>query len=467
MTGHARTCVPSRRWLSRATVLFALAAAACNQSLFASHSGDDADAGPGDGDDDGAEDGADDGPGGDAAPVSSCPAPCLGDAVAEFGDAQGGSNGRWSYLADLGAASGADYGELSFSEWNGLAAWTSGQDAVAIASCRDQSASACAGLPDWLLLVPDASGAERPALSFRAPETRGIRLSGAVRVADGEAVDVPVDLIVSRAGRHDAILASRIRTSTEARAIDAVIPALEGDEIVVSVGPSASAPPIALRLYFSGVDDGAGAFPGTCQMAARFDPDAPLVEACRRVDIADPNEEVVPPGPTGPGPGPSERLGEARIFAQEQYLVVGSSPLDYGADFTVQFWSRVEEPLLSFRVVQFSDYDADQGGNMFMLDGEQARFCYPTAQFELNCLAGPRPTDAAWHFWRVTRSTADATLRFCIDGAEVAQTPLDADRNLTGFAQPLLGKYAFESAEYAGALDEVRVFAEALPCATN
>lgn len=447
--------------MSGALVLFALAAAACNQSLFASHPGGNPDGGPGGGAD------ADGAPEADASPpASSCPAPCLGDAVAEFGDAQGGTTGRWSYLVDLGAPAGGDYGELSLSEWNGLDAWSSAEDAVVIASCRGESASTCAGLPDSLLLVPDASGARRPALSFRVPETRSIRLSGALRVADGAAVDVPVELIVSRAGRHDAILASRIRTSTEERGIDAVIPALQGDEIVVSVA-AAAAPPIGLRLYVTGVDDGASAFPGTCQLAARFDPDDPLVDGCRGVDLVDPNETVDPPGPTAPGPGPSDRLGEARIFTQGQFLVIGNSPLDYSADFTIQFWSRLEEPLLSFRVVQFSDYDADEGGNMFMLDDDQALFCHPTAPLETTCLGGPRPTDAAWHFWRVVRSTADATLRFCIDGIEVAQTPLPADRNLTGFAQPLLGKYAFESAEYAGALDEVRVFAEALPCATN
>ena len=467
-SGLARKRRPGPRRMPRAVVFLALATAACSQSLFDSDPGADPDAGPGGGTgadgaptEDGAPDGADAAP-----PGSSCPAPCLGDAVADFDGVQGGTSGRWSYLADLGAVNGADYGDLSFDGWNGLDAWTSGDDGVAIASCRGQDASVCAGLSGSLLLVPLATGL-RPALSFRVPESRGIRLSGAIRVADGEALDVPVELIVSRAGRHDAILATRIRTSTEERAIDAVIPALQGDEIVVSVGSAGVSPPIGLRLYLTGIDEGGDAFPGRCQLAARFDADNPLEDGCRGVALVDLNEDVDPPGPTTQGAGPSERLGEARVFADGQFLVAGSSPLDYSGDFTVQFWSRIEEPAPSFGPVLLSDYDAEEGGNMIMVDAETALFCHPTAPQETTCLGGPRPTDAEWHFWRAVRSTADGTLRFCIDGDEIAQSPLPADRDLTGLVQPLLGKYAFESAQYVGALDEVRVFAEALPCTTD
>ena len=467
---------PSHRCGFAAAVCLALAAAACNQSLFDSNTEGSADGGPGGGGAAPGEDGAPDSDGGtpgeDASPpASSCPAPCVGDAFAEFSGAQGGSSGQWSYLGDLGAPNGAEYGELTFGEWNGLDAWTIGKDGPVIASCRDSTASLCAGLSEAVLLAP-SSGAARPALSFRVPETAGIRLSGAVRVADGEAVDVPVDLIVSRAGRHDVILARRLRTSIEERGFEAVVPGIEGDEIVVSVASAEPTPPIGLRLFFTAIDEGEGAFPGSCQAAARFDPADPLVDGCRGATILDLQAEGSPPGtgPTVPGPAPSDRLGDARVFAEGQFLALGNSPLDYSGDFTVQFWARMDEPPLARGTTAYSDFDGDSGGVWFNVSDESptADFCrFEPSEDALLCLTATRPTDASWHFWRIVRSTADETLRLCADGSELARTPLPADRNLTGFVQPLLGKYAFEYAYYTGSLDEVRVFSEALPCPTN
>ncbi|HEY8145342.1 MAG TPA: hypothetical protein VIG06_21820, partial [Kofleriaceae bacterium] len=69
-------------------VLFALLA--CNQSLFDSSPGDkDGGSGGGDGGGGGEPDGA--------LPVSDCPAPCAGDAAADFTGEQG-ANEVWYYL---------------------------------------------------------------------------------------------------------------------------------------------------------------------------------------------------------------------------------------------------------------------------------------------------------------------------------------------------------------------------------
>jgi hypothetical protein len=434
-----------------------LLAIGCNQSLFDSNPDDRTDAGgqPGDS-----------GAGGDAAPVSSCPAPCAGDALADFSGEQGGSNGRWSYLLDLDAANGADYDPLEFAAWNGLEAWSAGDSGPAIASCAGQESEECAGIGDFILLVPGQDN--RPTIAFRAPETASYRLSGAARVADGQPREVAIELLVSRAGRHDSIQAQTVRTSESEVAIAGVIPALEGDEIMVTIGADGAAPALGVRLFFTTIDSGDDEFPGTCQVALKFDDG--LEEGCRGASVMDLNDQSAepPPGPTTTGPGPNNRLGDARVFVEGQYLRVGNSPMNYAGDFTVQFWAKLDEPLPSFASAPYSDWNTvSKGGIAFFLDDDTSYMdvCYMAHGDEVReeCLAATRPTDGAWHFWRAVRS--EGIYRLCIDGVENVQEPIPAALDMTGDQPPHLGRNVdYEPAYYGGSLDEVRIFAEALPC---
>jgi hypothetical protein len=467
----ARMRLPSLR--CEFLALAALASAACTQSLFDSNGKGDAGNPGGDSGTPGAD--AADQP--DAAPVAVCPEPCVGDAFAEFDRTQGGTTGRWSYLLDVGAANGAAYDELGFSSWNGLDGWSAGDGGPAIVSCQDRSEAACAGVSDFLLLVPNPADGQRPALSFQLPETSTYRVSGAVRIADGEATDVPVQLTISRAGRHDALSARALRTSPDEVALDALFPGLEGEEVTISVGTEVEAPPIAVRFFVTRVDEGPDVFPGSCQVAARFDGDKALVEECQGAEILNLNDGVEKGTEvTVPGAAPNSRLGQARVFAADQFLVIGNSPLDYDGDFTVQFWAKIQEPLASFNVSLYADWDfsLDRGFAYFMDDGSDlVQVCRPdpmppAGENTTICLDGSRPTDGDWHFWRLVRSTADDRLRLCIDGVQNVQSPLPGNLALSSDLPPYIGRHVdYEPAYFVGSIDEIRVFSEALPCPSN
>lgn len=456
---------------SAACVCVCVFVAGCNQSLFDSSPDDPDNAGDGDG---GVDDDGDGGVG------SVCPEPCEGDAVADFEDAQGGANGRWTYLLDLGSVNGATYEELSFGTWGDLPAWSAGDDGPAIASCDGQDAPACDGLGDALLLVPAATGSDRPALTWTAPATASYRLSATVRRPDGAPTDVPVQILVSRAGRHDAVIAQVIDDSSPGTTeLSALIPAIAGDELIVSVDSSDDdPPPLGLRLQLTSIpvnedDPDPDQFPASCLMALRFDPGAPLEESCHDLVVDDLNDEIGPAGMTGTGDGPNETLGEARTFGEGQYMVVGSSPLDYGDDFTIQFWAKLTEPQPSFDTTPYADWDdAVYGGISFFLAESTAAMSFgfqahgPSEVVE--DLATTRPIDGEWHFWRVTRSTADETLTFCIDGELKSQYELGDTYDMTSDVPPHLGRnVTYDPAYFAGTLDEVRAFNVALPCETE
>lgn len=472
-TRLAHLRLPSLRLDFVAAAALALAAAACSQSLFDSNGENDAGRPGNDTGTNPNPDASPDPP--DAAPVAVCPEPCVGDAFAEFSSDQGGTTGQWSYLHDIGSANGAAYEELGFSQWNGLDGWSAGDAGPAIVSCQDRSEPSCSGVGDFLLLVPNPADGQRPAISFRLPETSTYRVSGAVRIADGEATDVPVQLTVSRAGRHDAISAREIRTSPTEIALDAQFPGLVGEEIMVSVGTEVEAPPIALRFFVTRVDDGPAAFPGTCQIAARFDGEKALVDECQGAEILNLNDGISKdPGVPVAGPGPSPRLGNGRDFGGEgQFLVMGNSPMNYDGDFTVQFWAKIQEPLASFGVALYADWDSlvDRGLAYFMDEVDFVQVCRLDPDSPENiaiCLDGTRPSDGEWHFWRLVRSTADNRLRLCIDGVQNVQNTLPGNLPLSSGLPPYIGRNVdYSPAYFIGSFDEIRVFSEALPCPSN
>jgi len=283
-----------------------------------------------------------------------------------------------------------------------------------------------------------------------------------------------VQLLISRAGRHDAIALQTIRTSESEIGISGTVPALEGDEIMLSISSEDGVPPIGVRLFFTRVDSGSQMFPGSCQLALRFEGDA-LDEECQSAAIMDLNDGIGPAGMTTSGAGPSGRLGMARVFGEAQYMQLGSSPMNYSGDFTVQFWAKLAEPQPSFNACPFADWSdigsTTHGGQSIFRDSDSGAtdFCFYTRDLaDPMCVSGETPTDAGWHFWRIVRSTGDGTYRICIDGAQLIQTPVEASANMTGDEPPRLGRnIVFEPAYFGGSLDEVRIFREALPCITG
>lgn len=467
----------SRRFAAVAALTLALSGG-CGQSLFDSNPGDDG-ADDGGDDPDAGQDGGDDGDAPDAgttepdaAPQVTCPAPCAGDAVAEFSAAQGDP---WSYLVDDGAPSGLGYQELVFGDFEGLSAWREGE--VAIASCDDSDAAACAGLSGYLLVYPGVAGGPRAVLSFRPPETAGYRLSGAVRVGSGQPLDVPISFILSRVGRHDAISVRTVRTSEDDVALDAVFPAVEGEEILLTVGaPGEEAPPVAMRVFFTRIDEGADAFPGSCELSVSFDGTDPLADDCRGVAIRNLTDDDKFPGLSAPGASASERLGQAHVFSEHQYMTLGAAPLDYSGDFTIQFWARVDAlPKNAISAAYYADWNnAVRGGVAIFSDQEDDALAVcrmengspPTG--EDDCLLTTEPDDGQWHFFRMVRSREDASLALCIDGQETLRRPVPAGADLTSDEPPRIGRnVVYSPAYFAGAMDQVRVSTEALPCETN
>ena len=442
----------------RRCLVCVLALSACNQSLFDSSTGDGKDGGPGGGGDGGGE--AD-----SSIPVSECPTPCAGDAAADFAQSQG-ANEVWYYLHDLGAANGADYDELTFGTWGELDAWSGGAEGPAIASCTGQAGVGCEGLEGFVLLVPGAD-ASRPALAFRAPETATYSISGAARIADGGPTDVPVQVLFSRAGRHDAVALQTIRTSETEVGIAGLVPAIEGDEIILSIGSDETIPPLGVRLFYTRVDSGGDVFPGSCQVALRFE--GSLSDECGSatgVDLQGDGEA----GTSTSGPGPSGRLGQARVIAEDHYLRLGGAPLDKSGDFTVQFWAKIDEPQPSFGVALYSDWNTVVKGGVAMFiddDTNVVDFCYMAhGDTEIEtCDQTSRAMDGQWHFWRAVRSGGTYTL--CIDGVVKMESPIAAALNMTGDQAPHIGRNVdYEPAYFAGSIDEVRIFEQALPCAT-
>lgn len=470
----------STRCFAAVAVLTLAFSGGCGQSLFDSNPGDDGADGPDDGGDDpdpdAGQDGSDDGDDPDAgpsdpdaAPQATCPAPCAGDAVAEFSSTQGNP---WSYLVDDGDPSGLGYQDLVFGDFASLNAWRDGE--AAIASCNDSAgAEVCAGLSDYLLVYPGVPGGSRAVLSFEPPETAGYRLSGAVRVGAGQPLDVPISIILGRVGRHDAISVRTIRTSEEDVALDAVFPAVAGEEIYLTIGSPEEAPPVAMRVFFTRIDEGAGAFPGSCELSVTFDGDDALVDDCRGVDIFDQTDDVDFPDLSQAGASASERLGQGRVFAEHQYMTLGVAPLDYSGDFTIQFWARAGT--LPFGAAYYADWNTAVRGGVAIFteqDDDSLVFCRmengsPSGGKD-DCLLTTEPDDGQWHFFRAVRSTEDASFSLCIDGEEAIRRPVPAGADLTSDEPPRIARnVVYNPAYYVGEMDQIRVSTEALPCETN
>ena len=483
-----------RSFLGRlsAPILFS-ALCACNQSLFDEDVGDDGSGATDDGADDasdgaddaadgaddagdGADDGADDGgnPG--------CPAPCQGDPVVDFSLEQGGSNGRWFYMVDRGDASGAGFDPLTAGSYEGAEAWVVADDVgPAIVSCAGEAPPAvCDGAGESLVLVPTPEGENHPVLAFRAPNNGSYRLAGDFRLPQGFQEAQMRRFLISRNARHDVVLRSVFLSSNDPATLTVDVEALAGDLVQVTLLPGGEDNgPIAFDFAVTLLGGEGEIFPGKCQFAATFD-DEPFQDRCAGAVMENLNDGGDGgPGLTVEGPSVNEQHGNARVFAESQYIRSLGSPMDYRADFTVQYWSRLDEPQPNFGTVPFADrHGLARGGVIFVIDDVDPfmQACYmwddgsvPPPQEPLSaCIVGEPPRDGNWHFTRLSRDAEAGTISLCIDGVLQGTDTQTGAFDMSTDQSPHLGRNVdFEPAYYGGGLDDVRVFRRALPCTSG
>lgn len=456
---------------------------ACNQSLFDENVDDD---GPGDGSDaaddgadgaddlgDGADDGADDG-----GVVPGCPAPCQGDPVVDFSLEQGAGDGRWFYLVDRGDANGAGFDQLTAGSYEGADAWVVADDAgPAIVSCAGETPPAvCDGAGESLVMVPTREGSNHPVLAFRAPVNGSYRLAGDFRLPQGFQEAQMREFLISRNARHDVVLRSVFLSSNDPVTLTVDVEALAGDMVQLTLLPGGEDNgPIAFDFAVTLLGGEGEIFPGRCMFAATFD-DGPFEDKCGGATLENLNDEIGPPGQTVEGASINELHGNGRVFGEGQYIRSAGGPMDYRGDFTVQYWSKLDDPQPSFSSVPFADRHGAlgiSGGVLFGVDEIEPfiEACYiwddgtnppepPGA-----CISGETPRDGNWHFTRLSRDAEAGVISLCVDGVFQDSDTQPGAFDMSTDQAPHMGRNVdFNPAYYGGGLDDVRVFRRALPC---
>ena len=425
----------------------------CKQSLFDSHV-DDVDGGGG---------GGGDGPGGgDAMAPTSCPAPCVGDAVADFSES---SQDVWAYLDDDRNLLGLNYAAMT---WDGSAWAGVGDPAPTIGRDGDRLTITST------VMTP---GHHDPALAFAVATTGLYRVSGELRLADGASAGAMQRLRVSRNFRHDSLYDLDYIPSASGSVYDLDVELLAGERYLVSASPSGDGDPAVLSAssYISGPRP---LSESTCLMAYTFDGSDPMTDSCRNLTL------VGCPNPTGdPGPewsrpttttGAAPQFGNALHFAQEQCLATPVA-MDWSGDFTLQFWMKIEDddPTATLHWPYgdvMGDMECAVGGGLkvslgsgifgvyFFMDGDDCTTGFTTAaEFD-------HATDQAWHFYRITRSTATDKLQVCVDGALAGEVATRPDVDISSGETFHFGNFGTWYPELTGGYDDVRAFKRALPC---
>jgi hypothetical protein len=398
---------------------------------------------------------------------SDCTAPCAGDATVDFSEAQGGTNGRWLYLADTRSVAGADYIEMTRGEVRGVAAWIgdAGVSPPGIYSCADNpDATGCENLETFLMFVPGTD--QDPVIAFVAPSNGTYALTGKARAATGDPEGLTMRYALSRNGRSD-LIDSRIHvTSPTPDDFSAEVEMLAGDRLMLTfLGNLQSAVPVAFDFHLTLIADGAAAFPGACEMALTFDGSNPLDNPCRG-PVENLNDEIGPSGTSVNGPSINSAFGQGRVFQFGQYLRGTGGPLDKSGDFTIQWWAKLTEPQ-EFQSVMFADWNNLVDGGINVAPGQTGQM-YLGSMFgggDASVVEGTRPTDGQWHFFRVTRSASEGVIELCIDGELSTSDPAVGSADMTGDQLPHIARNIdFNPAYFQGTIDDFRAFKRALPC---
>jgi hypothetical protein len=454
------------RLLGHAAIACVLATGgACKQSIFDSNV-DDFDAG------------GENPPGPDGGTPSACDDPCLGDGFAEFAETQGGTNNRWTYLQEARDPIGLGYADMVLGQAEGRDGWIgqAGPSSAfpAIVTCEG-GGTGCEGVEDTLLFVPtpNTTGERDPVLSFRVPADGTYRFYGSIVSPESAETGIQHRLLVSRNGRNDALLHELFATSHTLAPFDVTLEALEGDQLRFSILGNTGTPiPVAADVFVTDLLLGAG----ECQIASTFVSD--FGNECSGGAMWVEDNSDVPPVVTGDVEPPAGVVGRARHFPEGAALRYSAGTMDYGGDFTIQFWF-IHEPDGSFGQAVYSDWScaATGGVAVFFDDPNLVIGGYWNDTSQDFCAAGAPPAPIyintsipsydEWHFFRLTRSTEDESLRVCIDGQLVGQDTVPADVDMTSNEAPRLGRNVdYEPAYYVGSLADVRVLGRALPCPT-
>jgi hypothetical protein len=448
--------------LRRIALAGLLLGAGCNQSLFDEHV-----------DEGGTADAAVAG-GADASTL--CPEPCVGDAVGDFSATTQGP--VWGYRTDLRDDTGTKYADLMAGDIAvDLNGWLTNASTVSgIASCKAvPSAPGCAGLADHLLFLPAPKTAGTdPTLSFTVPSDGVYRVSGSYRLPDGVPAGAQTYVELARNARRDYVYLDALVPAVAPQTFDLDVEAAAGDRLLLTVAPAASGTPAALGVQMY-VSRSATGLPGQCQAGASFDgidEPAQLKDHCLGSAWTNAGTTSVP--------GASPELGSARSLAYGTHLH-GPTPLDRTGDFTIQFWFK-DQAVPASELVRpepiFADDDCGAPGFWLTVydDGGPNNWNLRTYDTTDWCNSDHHLPDITWtqdvefdtwHFLRIVRSTAEGTLRMCVDGKPVG-TAVDvpASLDLTSAVGPYLGAEGPDGGPglASGIIDDFRAFKRALPC---
>ena len=311
-------------------VLLAVLGGACGESLFDNN-------GPGDG-----------GANTDGEVPTLCPAPCLGDAAADYDP----SGTRWRYLEDQR--------NRTWTAMTPAGGGVVGADpANTITTCAAEPASpACAALPGALLVsTAGSTSVADPAIAFTSATAQVIQLSVRVHVP-AEATEQRVRIY--RNSREDALFTGMaVPGTTFEHAL--TVDALADDRFFLALAPAAGgAAQIGAHFYVNGTG---ATFPSKCQLAVGFgSATGNLVDDACGPDVTHHDYLVGTPVPPVLGPGPYPELGMAADLTAEKYYD-SSSVLDKAGDTTIQMWVRHDAVVDVYGAWVFSDLDLDAAGD--------------------------------------------------------------------------------------------------------
>jgi hypothetical protein len=340
-----------------------------------------------------------------------------------------------------------------------------------IERCTDASpVAACAVLPGALLVTSSGtSSPSDPAIEYTAPGARVIQL--VVRAA------IPSDSVEHRVrlyrGSREDVLYTAVASPGVKVEHAITVDALPGDRFLVALEPTGTQGGAAALHFF--VIDAITTFPSTCQLALTFDDPAVVGPSAAAHDLCGPGGFTYVTG-TMPGPlstvaGPYSDEGPAVYFEPGFYLY-GSQPLDQG-DTTIQFWVLSYDPTNIAKTWVFSNIDAAVNAHGLGINFQNPSATLAGLKLEASFVSATNPVTytgqsidfangGQWHFVRVVH--AGNMVTFCVDGTQVKSSPL-ADTAASGTA-PHFGKNGPTDVnpDFYGALDDVRVFSDALPC---
>jgi hypothetical protein len=424
-----------------------VAVAGCGESLFDAH---------------GKRDG---GPGGDGGPDGPdvprmCPQECIGDAAKEFSDS---TIDAWRYVDDT-----RDRRWVPMTVDSARARGTvSGNE---IQRCADNpTAAGCQTQRDALLISSTGAPMADPAIEFTFQRT----MPQAVRIAFRAHASADHAIHLYRNSREDILFRGVTETGKPVER-SVLVDALPGDRFLIAFEPtSASGGTVALDFFIYDTDQDPP-FPSSCLLTASFEEAAgnTVKDRCTSRDLTSKafgGAEIAPTFIDDDGPF-KEQLRAVDIATTTYFETTLRPALVRASALTIQFWVRVAQLPAATEGFAFSDLDEFHGGralSFFTVGSEMRIHVHAGVLIGTNIVPGSKDEKfmaGAWKFVRLVETASE--IRVCVDGAplmslEVAPgRPQSTDAVYLGKNADLQGTPMFD-----GDLDDLRVFAEALPCA--